>query len=131
MYKQWPFFNVLLANLQMSLYKAEMTIAKEYSTLCEDPALGETIYNIVREEFEKTAKHVLQVVDCSELLEENPTLLLSLKRRNPYLDPLSHIQVKLLRRYRRLSVESPDREELLKPLLRSISAIATGMRNTG
>ena len=131
MYKEWPFFNALISNTQMALFKADMDIAKEYSSLCEDPAMGERLHGIISEEYKKTVEQVLKIINGHELLEENPTLLLSLTRRNPYLDPLSHIQVKTIRRYRSLSEGSPEKEELLKPLLRSINAIATGMRNTG
>ena len=131
MYKEWPFFRALVSNTQMALYKADMQIAKEYSTLCEDPAVGEKIHAIICDEYERTVNQILDIIDGEELLIENPTLLLSLTRRNPYLDPLSHIQVKTLRRYRSLAEGDSEKELLLKPLLRSINAIATGMRNTG
>lgn len=65
------------------------------------------------------------------LLEETPTLAVSLSRRNPYLDPLNHIQITLLKRYRDESLSESEREQWLEPLLRSINAIAAGMRNTG
>ena len=131
MYLEWPFFRSLISNTQMALFKAEMDIAKEYSTLCVDPAVGEKIYKIISEEYRRTVTQILNIANATELLEENPTLSLSLKRRNPYLDPLCHIQVKLLRHYRQLDENDPEKERWLKPLLRSINAIATGMRNTG
>lgn len=132
MYLQWPFFRSLISNTQMALFKAEMNIAKEYSTLCEDQETAEQIYQIIMEEHQRTVHQILNIINATELLEENPTLLLSLKRRNPYLDPLCHIQVKTLRRYRNLSDDDNEEKQLLlKPLLRSINAIATGMRNTG
>ena len=131
MYTEWPSFRALISNTQMALFKAEMNIAKEYSTLCEDAEAGKRIYNIIKAEYSRTVSQILEVAQQDELLEENPELLLSLTRRNPYLDPLSHIQIKALRRYRSLEEGSDEKEQLLVPLLRSINAIATGMRNTG
>ncbi len=131
MYIEWPFFRVLISNTQMALFKAEMNIAKEYSTLCVDPKTGEEVYKVISEEYKRTVTQILNIANATELLEETPSLSLSLKRRNPYLDPLCHIQVKLISHYRGLSENDPDKERWLKPLLRSINAIATGMRNTG
>jgi len=131
MYIEWPFFRALISNTQMALFKAEMNIAKEYSTLCVNPETGKEIYQIISDEYKRTVTQILNIANATELLEETPALSLSLKRRNPYLDPLCHIQVKLIRHYRGLEENNPDKEMWLKPLLRSINAIATGMRNTG
>ena len=131
MYIEWPFFRSLMSNTQMALFKAEMKIAKEYSKLCEDPEVADRIYNIISDEYQRTVKQVLNITNCTELLEENPSLLLSLTRRNPYLDPLGHIQIKMLRRYRELEEGDHEKDLWQAPLLRSINAIATGMRNTG
>lgn len=131
MYIEWPFFRALISNTQMALFKAEMNIAKEYSTLCVDPKTGEQVYKIISDEYKRTRTQILHIANATELLEENPTLLLSLKRRDPYLDPLCYIQVKLIKQYRGMGENNPEKERWLKPLLRSINAIATGMRNTG
>lgn len=131
MYADWPFFKSLMSNTQMALYKADMKIAKEYSQLCEDPEVAERIYNIINEEYQRTVSQILSIINCSELLEENPSFQLSLSRRNPYLDPLSHIQIKVLQNYRGLEQGDHKKELWQAPLLRSINAIATGMRNTG
>lgn len=131
MYQQWPFFRALLSNTQMALYKAEPNIAKEYAKLCVDKQTGERIYNIFREEYDRTVTQVLNITGSEKLLEENPVLEVSLTRRNPYLDPLNHIQLTLLKRYRDESLSDEQRENWLNPLLRSINAIAAGMRNTG
>ncbi len=128
MYREWPFFRSLLSNAQMALFKADMQIAQEYAALCEDKNTALEVYGRIRDEFEHTLTQVLNVADATMLLEENPALALSLLRRNPYLDPLNHIQVILLERYRK---EGEEGRRWLDPLLRSINAIATGMRNTG
>jgi phosphoenolpyruvate carboxylase len=131
MYQQWPFFRALLSNTQMALFKAEPNIAKEYAALCVDKKTGKRVYKIFREEYTRTVTQVLNITDSHRLLEENPVLELSLTRRNPYLDPLNYIQLTLLKRYRDESLSEEERENWLNPLLRSINAIATGMRNTG
>jgi len=120
-----------MSNTQMALFKAEMDIAKEYQSLCLDPDASEQVYRMIRDEHRRTIKQVLQITGQSRLLEENNGLALSLTRRNPYLDPLNHIQVTLLKRYRNLEEDDPQKQAWLVPLLRSINAIATGMRNTG
>ncbi len=129
MYEHWPFFRALLSNTQMALYKANMDIAKEYARLCRDKDTARRVYQKIRDEFQRTLTQVLEITGNHRLLEDNLTLALSLMRRDPYLDPLNHIQIALLKRYR--DPEAPHRERWLDPLLRSINAIAAGMRNTG
>ncbi len=131
MYRQWPFFRALLSNTQMSLFKADMTIAGEYAELCSDGKLAAKIYGMISEEYRRTVVHTLAVAKAKQLIEENPALALSLSRRNPYLDPLSHIQITLLKRCRDPELGAKERDIWLNPLLRSINAIAAGMRNTG
>jgi phosphoenolpyruvate carboxylase len=131
MYRNWPFFNALLSNTQMALFKAEMKIAAEYAELCEDPAVGEKVYGLIKSEYDQTTRNIFKVAQIETLLEENPTLELSLTRRDPYLDPLNHIQITLIKRFRDESLSDEDRDVWLEPLLRSINAIAAGMRNTG
>jgi phosphoenolpyruvate carboxylase len=110
-------------------------IAREYARLCENPKVETAIYQHFQVEYEQTCREILNVAQVATLLEENPTLAKSLERRNPYLDPLNHIQVALLPRYRQAlrehSADSPEVEIWLRPLLRSINALAAGMRNTG
>jgi phosphoenolpyruvate carboxylase len=131
MYREWPFFRSLLGNIQMALFKGDMTIAHEYTRLAGDPAIAETIFNKIRDEYNRTLLQVLNVSGQKQLMEENPALGLSMYRRNPYLDPLNNIQITLLSRYRNDSLGKDVRERWLPPLLRSINAISSGMRNTG
>ncbi|HEX9627996.1 MAG TPA: phosphoenolpyruvate carboxylase [Acidiferrobacterales bacterium] len=131
MYRDWPFFRSLLSNIQMSLFKSDLDIAREYAALCSDAETGRTIYQTIHDEFRRTVNQVLAVAGAKRLIEENPVLALSLARRNPYLDPLNHIQIALLKRYR-AAPGSDERPSVWRdPLLRSINAIAAGMRNTG
>ena len=131
MHQQWPFFRALLSNTQMALFKADMVIANEYAQLCENETLRNHVYTMIYNEFKMTVEQTLKAVKAKQLIEENPQLALSLNRRDPYLDPLSHIQVTLLRRYRDPQLNEAERTILLDPLLRTINAIAAGMRNTG
>jgi phosphoenolpyruvate carboxylase len=131
MYEHWPYFKALLSNTEMALYKCDIQTAKEYAELCISEDTGKRIYNMIKEEHDRTQDITLRVSNMTHLLDDLPPLALSLKRRDPYLDPLNHIQVKLLKRYRDESLPEEEREKWLNPLLRSINAIANGMRNTG
>lgn len=130
MYCEWPFIRGLLANVQMSLTKADMEIAEEYARLCEHPNTME-IYRAIADEYALTVEGVKQVAQIEAMLEDNQPLALSISRRRPYIDPINHIQVRLLKHYRTESVWDADQESWLTPLKRSINAIAAGMRNTG
>ncbi|VAW92835.1 Phosphoenolpyruvate carboxylase [hydrothermal vent metagenome] len=131
MYHRWPFFRSLLSNVQMALYKADMDIAKSYSSLCLSEDTATSIHQIINSEYQTTVENVLKIAQLDNLMAETPELALSLTRRNPYLDPLNQIQLTLLKRYRDESLSDEERELWLNPLLRSINAIAAGMRNTG
>jgi phosphoenolpyruvate carboxylase len=131
MYKNWPYFRALLSNTEMALYKTDIRTAKEYSELCLSEETGTKIFEMIRDEHDRTLEITLKVSNMTRLLDDIPPLGLSLMRRDPYLDPLNHIQIKLLKRYRDESLSKEDRDKWLNPLLRSINAIAAGMRNTG
>lgn len=125
MYQDWPSFSALLSNVQMALYKAQMQIAEEYATLMPDQQLAQLIFSKIKDEFELTRSEILNIAGISKLMEEDPFLRYSMERRDPNLDPLNHIQITLLRRHR---TEDGNWIDLL---LRTINAIASGMRNTG
>ena len=131
MYQEWPFFNTLLSNVQMSLAKADIDTAQQYARLCKNSAQAQLIYQTIQREYHRTVTQVLHVTNNSHLLVDSPELERSLKRRKPYLDPLNHIQIILLQRYRNQSLPLEERQQWLEPLLRTINAIAAGMRNTG
>ncbi len=128
MYQEWPFFRVLLDNIQMALAKSDLGIARDYSLLASDRASASEIINDIEEEFDSTVQTLLKIVESDQLLSDNTKLSLSLSRRQPYLDPLNYIQVMLLKAHRAIPGEDTVN---LDPLLRTIHAIATGMRNTG
>ena len=129
LYKTWPFFRNLLSNAQMALSKSDMRIAEEYSALCSDPEVGKRIHSLIASEHRRCVDWVLEIAECEQLLAENPELAASLRRRNDYLGPLNYMQAGLLRA---LNEDTEDgQSRWMKPLLRTINAIAAGMRNTG
>ncbi len=131
MYQDWPFFRALLSNIQMALFKANMIIAREYMELAHDQDSAQKIFASIKTEYDKTVRSILEIAQQDKLIGDNPSLVLSLERRNPYLDPLNHIQITLLQRFRELDDDSDEAKAMLNPLLRTINAIAAGMRNTG
>lgn len=126
MYKNWPFFQSLLSNVDMVLSKSNMNIAFEYAKLCEDEKVQEIYYTIL-DEWQLTKNVILAIEDYDELLEENPYLRDSLDYRMRYFNILNYIQLELIKRQRRGKL-SPDEERLIHV---TINGIATGLRNSG
>ncbi len=132
MYDEWPAFRSLLDNVQMAMYKAEMATAQEYAELASNQNSAQDIFADIHSEYALTADEVLKTARLEHLMDEAPFLQYSLQRRDPYLDPLNHIQITLIRRHRRFVEETGDTNSSWLPvLLRTINAIAAGMRNTG
>ncbi len=125
--QQFPLFHDLIRNVEVGMAKADLPIARRYAELVEDAALRERVFSLIVEEFERTRREVLRVTGQQRLLEENLVLARSIRLRNPYVDPMSLIQVSLLRRKR----EGEDSEELNYALAATINGIAAGLRNTG
>jgi phosphoenolpyruvate carboxylase len=125
--RDWPFFTAVLSNAEMALAKADLRIGERYVGLVEDETLRDAIWERIRDEYERTRQLVLAVTGQARLLDRTPVLQRSIERRNPYVDPLSFIQVELLRRLRTDSAS----EELMRPMLLTINGIAGGLRNTG
>jgi phosphoenolpyruvate carboxylase len=131
MYRRWPTFRSLIDNVQMILAKADFAIAKEYASLVEPRELGERIFRELRTHFDRTHEMILLVTDQKEILENNGMLQRSIQLRNPYIDPLSYIQVELLRRLRRTNLSDTERGQLEQTVFLSLNGIAAGLRNTG
>ena len=131
MYQNWPFFRNLLSNAQMALSKSDMVIAEQYAQLCLEPETGKRIFALISSEHQRCVEWVLDIVNSDKLLAENPALADSLRRRNDYLGPLNYLQIFLLKKVRASDDSNIDDNPWLKPLLRTINAIAAGMRNTG
>jgi phosphoenolpyruvate carboxylase len=129
MEREWPFFAGLLSNAEMACAKADLHIARRYVELWDDEAPRERIWALIREEFERTCHELLRIVGGDRLLDREPVLQASIELRNPYVDPLSFLQIELLRRVRDAHDESQDR--LRRISLLTINGIAGGLRNTG
>ncbi len=131
MHKQWPFFRTLLSNLDMVLAKSDLRIASRYCELVEDQKLAKRIFSAIKAEWERTHDALALITGEAERLQSNPALARSIEHRFPYLDPLNHLQVELMRRYRNRKEGAPENERLQRGIHLSINGVAAGLRNTG
>jgi phosphoenolpyruvate carboxylase len=127
MHKTWPFFSTLLSNMDMVLAKTDLAVASRYAALVTDKKLRKHVFERIVAEWERTSKVLSEITGKSERLAENPLLARSIKNRFPYLDPLNHLQVELLKRYRAGDTNARVR----RGIHLSINGIAAGLRNTG
>jgi phosphoenolpyruvate carboxylase len=127
MAREWPFFQTLLANMEMVLIKSDIGIASRYMRLVEDVSLREAIFARLRGELEASIRALLAILDQTTLLERNPQLLSTLRNRFPYIDPLNHVQIELLKRYRAGDTD----ERVVAGIHLTINGIAAGLRNSG
>jgi phosphoenolpyruvate carboxylase len=127
LYKEWPFFRMLLSNMDMVLAKSSIAIASRYAELVPDEALREKIFGRIRREWHSSIEALLDIMGQDRLLQGNPLLERSVRHRFPYLDPLNHVQVELLKEHR---AQNPD-EQVLRGIQLTINGISAGLRNTG
>ena len=127
MYRQWPFFRTLLSNMDMVLAKSDLALASRYAELVSDSRLRKKIFAAIEAEWHRTADALAQITGEKNRLESNPALARSIRHRFPYIDPLHHLQVELIRRYR----EGKADERVQRGIHISINGIAAGLRNTG
>ncbi len=128
MYREWPFFKSQIDFMQMSAQKADMHIARRYADLVENEIIRNRIFTTIESEYQHLNEAILIVTGQDETLQNNPTLQMSIKLRNPYVDALSYFQISLLRTWRHTD---RTREDLKRAVLLSINGVANGMRNTG
>jgi phosphoenolpyruvate carboxylase len=123
----WRFFAATLDNMEMVLFKSDLAIAGRYASLVPDPELAVTVFGQIRAEWDRTVAAVLQITGQSALLERNPDLAAMIRARLPYIDPLNHLQIELIRRLR-----AGDHSEAVRQGIHlTINGIAAGLRNTG
>jgi phosphoenolpyruvate carboxylase len=127
MYREWPFFQTLLSNMDMVLAKSNIAIASRYAELVEDTELREAIFPRLRAEWQYTIEMLLAIAGQQALLDKNPLLARSIKNRFPYLDPLNHVQIELLKRHRAGDTD----ERVVQAIHLTINGIAAGLRNSG
>jgi phosphoenolpyruvate carboxylase len=127
MWREWPFFRAMLSNLDMLLAKADLSVAARYKDLLADKPLAESIFARIQGEFDLTVAALFEITGATAFLASNPALARSIRNRFPYLDPLNHLQLELLKRHR-----AGDSEERVKRGIHlSINGLAAGLRNSG
>lgn len=131
MFAEWDFFKVLVENIEMVLLKTDFAIASEYLTLCSNDKSAVEIFNLIKNEYERTREAVLKITGEKTLLDENQSLQRSIMLRNPYIDPISFIQVAFIKKYRKKNISSSEKEKLLALLRSTVNGISAGIRNTG
>lgn len=131
MYRNWPFLRTLLSNMDMVLAKSDLALASRYAQLVPDAALRQRIFAAVQAEWQRTVRVLGLITGEQERLALNPALARSIRHRFPYIDPLHHLQVELVRRWRSGSAEVQTDERLKNGIHISINGIAAGLRNTG
>jgi len=134
MNKNWPFFSAFISNIEMAFTKSEMNIAHAYSHLCKDERLRTQVMQAVEHEHALTHSGLNSLLEQTSLLSTQQELAASLQWRNAYLDPINYIQIELLKRMRQPdnnNAKSTDKLAVEDPLIRSINALAAGLRNTG
>jgi phosphoenolpyruvate carboxylase len=127
MYRQWPFFKTLLSNMDMVLAKSDLALASRYSELVADTRLRKRIFTSIEAEWHATADALALITGEKNRLAGNPGLQRSIRHRFPYIDPLHHLQVELVRRHR----EGKSDDRVQRGIHISINGIAAGLRNTG
>jgi len=127
MYAQWPFFSTLLSNMDMVLAKSDLALASRYSELVADRKLRQKVFSMIDAEWHRTSDALTLITGAKQRLEGNADMQRSIRHRFPYIDPLHHLQVELMRRYR----AGQDDERLQRGIHMSINGVAAGLRNTG
>jgi phosphoenolpyruvate carboxylase len=127
MHAAWPFFSSALANMEMVLAKGDMAIAGRYAGLVEDRALADRIFGDIRAEWDRTVEQILAITGQAALLDNNPDLAAAIRSRLPYIDPLNHLQIELIRRRR----AGDSDQAVLDGIHLTINGVAAGLRNTG
>ncbi len=131
MHNEWEFFEVLVSNIEMVLLKTDMIIGKEYLKLASDQNSAKEIFKIINHEYELSCKTILKITGEENLLDKNKSLQRSLLLRNPYIDPISFIQVKFIEQFRNKRMPKVQKNLMLQLLRSTVNGIAAGVRNTG
>ena len=140
MYKGWVFFRSLVDNAQLSIGTADMSVAKLYAGLVVDEAVRDKVYSAIADEYERTRQALLQITEQEQLMESSPVLQRSILLRNPYVDPLHCLQVRMMKEWRTsfaaevatpLDELSAEARRLLEGIFQTINGIAAGVQSSG
>ena len=128
---RWSFFCALTSNMEMVLSKTDLAIAGRYAALAKDRVRGRVIFAAIRNEWALTMKHWLAISGQKQLLESNPNLARNIRNRLPYLDPLNHLQVELIKRHRSGRKADASDDRVRRSIHLTINGVSAGLRNTG
>lgn len=131
MWAHWPFFRALTSNMEMVLAKSDLAIGSRYAKMASNPKQSRIIFEQIKNEWDLTLKHWLAISRQKTLLESNPELASAIKHRQPYLDPLNHLQVELIKRHRKSKVNDHSDERIKRGIHLTINGVSAGLRNTG
>lgn len=131
MHAEWPFFQTLIDNAELTMLKADMGIAALYASLVDDAKIRRRIFGLLEKEFERTEAAILAITGQKHLLARDPVLFNSVQLRNPYVDPLNYIQVEMLRRLRRGKLSAAEADATRSVVELTINGISGGLKNTG
>jgi phosphoenolpyruvate carboxylase len=130
MYHQWPFFRAILSNMDMVMAKSDLAIAGRYASLVSDRKVRQTVFDAITRHWHSTRAALELITEQKSRLANNPALARSIRHRFPYIDPLHHLQVELIRRFRQQPADEHN-ERGKRGIHISINGIAAGLRNTG
>ena len=131
LHAEWPFFQTLIDNAQLTMRKADMGIAELYAGLVDDESIRARIFGILMDEFNRTESAILEITGQKKLLAGEPVLLKSVELRNPYIDPLNYLQVEMMRRLRSGKLSKTEDESTRAVVELTINGISGGLKNTG
>ena len=131
-YREWAFFATLIENAELSLSRADLSVGRAYAELASSArGAAPSPWNAIEEEYRRSVREVLAVSGRRRLLDNLPVLQRSIALRNPYVDSLSAIQVRVLRRLRGVSPADPGAPALRRLVQLTVSGISAGLQNTG
>jgi phosphoenolpyruvate carboxylase len=130
MYEHWPFFRTVLDNAEMSLAKTDLGVAAQYAAMVRSASVRAKVFGLIEREYDRSVRMVLAVTQRGRLLENQPVLAESIRRRNPFVDPLNHLQIRFLARWRRAN-DRQRTEPMRRLLALTVNGIAFGMKSTG
>jgi phosphoenolpyruvate carboxylase len=127
MAQRWPFFQSLLSSIDMAIAKSDLSLSQQYAQLVVDKGLREQVFTAIETEWQRCIVSLTELTGQTERLANNPSLARSIAHRFPYIDPLHHLQIELIKRYRAGDTDS----DVKLGIHLSINGIAAGLRNTG
>jgi phosphoenolpyruvate carboxylase len=130
MHQEWPFFKAIISNIDMVMAKSDLALASRYASLVSDKRVRESVFAQIEAHWLLTRRSLSLITGQKSLLSNNPSLARSIRHRFPYIDPLHHLQVELIRRVRQTQDATPS-ERAKRGIHIAINGIAAGLRNTG